>query len=137
MRSIRRRGNIWEYKKLKVTGIFSHLCAADEKSQKEKDYTKEQIKRFELVVNQLKKEGKTGFSTHLQGSYGILNYPECRFDYARPGIVLYGLFSRLMEWESREKCSNLYSATEAKLRPVLSLKTRVESVKILERIVSS
>lgn len=124
--------SIWEYKNLKVTGIFSHLCAADGKSQKEKDYTKEQIKRFELVVNQLKQEGKTGFSTHLQGSYGILNYPECRFDYARPGIVLYGLFSRLMECESREKCSNLCSATEAKLRPVLSLKTRVESVKILE-----
>lgn len=114
---------IWEYQNLKVAGVFSHLCAADGITQKEKDYTREQIQRFENVVNQLKQEGKTGFVTHLQGSYGILNYPECRFDYARPGIALYGIFSSFAEYKEQEK---------EKLSPVLSLKTRVESVRTLE-----
>lgn len=114
---------IWEYQNLKVTGVFSHLCAADGITQKERDYTREQIKRFENVVNQLKQEGKTGFVTHLQGSYGILNYPECRFDYARPGIALYGIFSSFAEYKEQKK---------EKLSPVLSLKTRVESVRTLE-----
>lgn len=114
---------IWEYQNLKVTGVFSHLCAADGITQKEKDYTREQIQRFENVVNQLKQEGKTGFVTHLQGSYGILNYPECRFDYARPGIALYGIFSSFAEYKEQKK---------EKLSPVLSLKTRVESVRTLE-----
>lgn len=119
---------IWEYRDLKVTGVFSHLCAADGTTQKEKDYTGEQIRRFETVVNQLKQKGRTGFVTHLQGSYGILNYPECRFDYARPGIALYGLFSSFTEYKEREK----EKQTRGRLRPVLSLKTRVESVRTLE-----
>lgn len=119
---------IWEYQNLKVTGVFSHLCAADGTTQKEKDYTRKQIQRFENVVNQLKQEGKTGFVTHLQGSYGILNYPECRFDYARPGIALYGLFSSFAEYKEQEEKQPF-----GMLRPVLSLKTRVESVRILEK----
>lgn len=118
---------IWEYQNLKVTGVFSHLCAADGTTQKEKDYTRKQIQRFEIVVNQLKQEGKTGFVTHLQGSYGILNYPECRFGYARPGIALYGLFSSFAEYKEQEE-----KQLCGMLRPVLSLKTRVESVRILE-----
>ena len=120
--------SIWKYKNLKVTGVFSHLCAADGISPEEREYTREQIKRFELVVNQLKQEGKTGFSTHLQGSYGILNYPECEFDYARPGIAMYGLFSSLAEQKEQEKEKN-----RGRLKPVLSLKTRVESVRTLEK----
>lgn len=120
--------SIWKYKNLKVTGVFSHLCAADGISPKEREYTREQIKRFELVVNQLKQKGKTGFSTHLQGSYGILNYPECEFDYARPGIAMYGLFSSLAEQKEQEKEKN-----RGRLKPVLSLKTRVESVRTLEK----
>lgn len=114
---------IWKYDNLKITGVFSHLCAADGTSLPEQLYTKEQIFRFQEVVHKLKEAGKTGFVTHLQGSYGILNYPECSFDYARPGIALYGLFSTLEERQHKEK---------TKLRPVLSLKTRLESIRILE-----
>lgn len=125
---------IWEYQDLKVTGVFSHLCAADGITQKEKDYTREQIQRFETVVNQLKQEGKTGFVTHLQGSYGILNYPECRFDYARPGIALYGIFSSFAEYKEQEKEKQKKEIqNQGKLSPVLSLKTRVESVRTLEK----
>lgn len=125
---------IWEYRNLKVAGVFSHLCAADGITQKEKDYTRKQIQRFETVVNQLKQQGKTGFVTHLQGSYGILNYPECRFDYARPGIALYGLFSSFAEYKEQEKEKQKKEIqNQGKLSPVLSLKTRVESVRTLEK----
>ena len=50
-----------------------------------------------------------------------MNYSECCFDYARAGIALYGIYS---EKNDRTKAS-------VDLKPVLSLKTRVESVKML------
>ncbi len=112
---------MWNYSNLQITGVFSHLCAADGKSEKEQKYTRNQIQRFQYVADELQREGKTGISYHLQGSYGILNYPECVYDYARPGIALYGLFSRLDE------------TADIDLRPVLSLKTRIECIKQLKK----
>ena len=50
-----------------------------------------------------------------------MNYSECCFDYARAGIALYGIYSTKND---RTKAS-------VDLKPVLSLKTRVESVKTL------
>ena len=81
---------IWQLENLRVTGVFSHLCAADGVSDEEKAYTYRQVSSFDSVIRYLRKRGITGFKTHIQGSYGILNYPELQYDYARPGIALYG-----------------------------------------------
>lgn len=110
---------LWEYSNLKITGVFSHLCTADGRTKEEQEFTRLQIVRFQHVIQELKLAGKSGFTCHLQGSYGILNYPDCCFEYARPGIILYGIFSR------HEKRNDIY------LRPVLSLRTRVECIKEL------
>lgn len=112
---------IFQMPNLKVTGIYSHLCASDGASQWERAYTLEQIRHFEAVVEELHREGIFGFKCHLQGSYGILNYSELCFDYARAGIALYGILS------AKEDKVN----TPLKLRPVLSLKARIETVKVL------
>lgn len=111
---------LWEHSHLKITGMFSHLCAADGTTEREQEFTRLQMARFQHVIQELKQAGKQGFACHLQGSYGILNYPECSFEYARPGIILYGLFSR---YEKRD---------DIRLQPVLSLRTRVECVKELK-----
>ncbi|MCI8327601.1 MAG: serine racemase VanT catalytic subunit [Lachnospiraceae bacterium] len=112
---------IWECDHLNITGVFSHLCVSDGNSETEREFTLKQISEFNSVVTALHKRGICGFKTHIQGSYGILNYPFLRFDYARPGIALYGAFSTPHD---RLLC-------EVELKPVLSLKARVECVKRL------
>lgn len=114
---------IWEFDHLKVTGVFSHLCVSDGVSDREKTYTCRQIEKFDSVIRQLKKRGITGFKTHIQGSYGILNYPGLHYDYVRPGIALYGVLSSPGD----------RTAAAVNLRPVLSLKARVACVKQLHK----
>ncbi|MGN0140889.1 MAG: serine racemase VanT catalytic subunit [Roseburia sp.] len=116
--------NIWEYRNLCVTGIFSHLCVSDGTGESEVAFTREQIARFDEVAAFLHGSGKKEFTTHLQGSYGVLNYPECQYDYARVGIALYGVPSS--EAESK-------TGAFAGLLPVLSLKARVESVRDIRK----
>ena len=89
----------------------------------ERSYTIEQIHHFEYVIEELHRNGIDNFKCHLQGSYGILNYSELCFDYARVGIALYGILSGI---------EDQINAT-IDLKPVLSLKTRVESVRVLYR----
>ena len=112
---------IWELEHLNITGVYSHLCASDGNSEKEIAFTRKQIAEFQAVVDALHRRGIKGFRTHLQGSYGVLNYPELEFDYARVGIALYGVLSMPGE----------RIAAEVELRPVLSLKARVTCVKVL------
>lgn len=112
---------LWDLAGLEVTGVFSHLCVSDGLSKEEEHYTKEQIRRFRLVTEHLRCRGIHGFQTHIQGSYGLLNYAEYSFDLARPGIALYGCLSSGTDKVRAEIC----------LRPVLSLKARVASVKEL------
>lgn len=112
---------IFRMPNLKVTGLFSHLCVSDGQSEEERAYTMQQIHHFERVVEELHRQGFRDFKCHMQGSYGILNYSQCCFDYARAGIALYGIYS----------AKNDHTKAEVELKPVLSLKTRVESVKML------
>ncbi|MBQ7954348.1 MAG: serine racemase VanT catalytic subunit [Lachnospiraceae bacterium] len=110
---------IWDCDHLRITGIFSHLCVADSPDEKDRVYTLEQIHKFEQTIEELRKSGIEGFSRHLQGSYGILNYPWLAYEHCRPGIALYGLLSNE---EDKHRCS-------VDLRPVMELKTRVQSVR--------
>ena len=112
---------IWNFSNLHITGVFSHLCTADGASAPEKEFALKQIAAFDESVAALKRHGCTGFKTHIQGSYGALNYPELNYDFARIGIALYGAF-----------CSpSDETKADIRLRPVLSLKSRIECVKEL------
>lgn len=112
---------IWKLGNLKITGVYSHLCAPDGNSREEVAFTRKQIAEFEAVLEELRRRGIRGFRAHLQGSYGLLNYPELRFDYARVGIALYGVLS-----QPKDRI-----AADVKLKPVLSLKARIACVKQL------
>lgn len=112
---------IWECDNLEITGVFSHLCVADSNLEADKAYTLSQIQKFEETVRVLHEKGIRGFSRHLQGSYGIINYPWLKYEHCRPGIALYGLFST--------EADKLTSAVH--LKPVMELKTRVQSVRRL------
>ncbi len=114
---------VWKLSHLQVTGVYSHLSVADDSDRNSVIVTRAQIEAFNEVVGYLKAQGLTGFKTHLQGSYGILNYPELKYDFVRPGIALYGVLSRKDD----------HTVAKIDLRPVLSMKARIECVKRLHQ----
>lgn len=115
--------DLWNMKNLHISGVFSHLCVSDGNSNEERSFTQNQIQRFENLIQVLHRAGISNFRTHLQGSYGVLNYPELQFDFARVGIVLYGVLSTPKD-SIRSHIS---------LEPVLSLKARIECVHLLHK----
>lgn len=114
---------IWEFDNLNITGVYSHLCVSDGVSDAERNLTLKQVAEFNSVINSLHKKGIRHFKTHIQGSYGVLNYPSLKFDYARLGIALYGVLSS----------PNETIVSDIKLKPVLSLKARIACVKQLHK----
>lgn len=112
---------VWGLPDLRVTGLFSHLCVSDGLTDAEEKYTREQIQRFDQAADYLHKKSIRGFKCHIQGSYGLLNYPEYSYDLSRPGIALYGCLSSA---DDRVRAS-------VSLKPVLSLKARAASIKEL------
>lgn len=113
--------SFWEYQNLQITGLYSHLCVADSFSPVDIQFTLMQFQRFDTIIDALHQKGIGGFAAHIQSSYGFLNYPEFHYDYIRPGIALYGCKS-LPDDQPRLDLS---------LRPVLSLKARLGSVRPL------
>ncbi len=110
---------IYENKKLNILGTFSHLCVSDSSVAEDIEFTKEQIKRFDECIKKLKDNGYDTGKIHLQSSYGTVNYNNLCYDYVRMGILMYGVDSSI---ES-------YNLKRLNLKPVLSLKARITSVK--------
>ncbi len=105
--------------RLDVRGIFTHLGASRGKGAEDIAFTREQLGKFRRLLDGLAERGIEPPPTHVQGSYGALNYPEIRCDYARIGLALYGVLS------SPEDETGL----ALDLRPVLSLRSRVAMVR--------
>lgn len=105
--------DVFEMKNLTVTGIYTHLCTADGESQSEQEYVGLQAERFNRIMDEIYENGYNP-KTHILSSYGLLNYGELGGDYVRAGIALYGFGN-------------------SELRPVLSLKARVASVRNLKK----
>lgn len=110
-------------KNIDVLGVFSHLCVADSNSKENILFTENQIFKFKSLIESLKSAGINNLKYHLQSSYGIINYNELEFDYVRPGIIMYGV-------DSSEEA---YSKIKLDLKPVLSVKARITSVKEIDK----
>ena len=102
-------------KHLRVTGIYTHLGSSESLEEEDRQYSEEQIHRFYGLIKELEARGAAIPKVHIQSSYGLLNYPELRCDYARIGISLYGVPSSPHD----------RTRLELDLRPVLSMKTSV------------
>lgn len=114
--------SIFETNNLRIEGVFTHLCADDTDREADVEFTKKQIETFEQTVGDLRRRGYKIPKIHIQASYGVLNYPSPAGDYARVGIALYGVRSQ------REDLDRL----NPDLKPVLSLKARIATVKTLK-----
>lgn len=104
---------------LEISGIFSHLCVADSIDASDVEFTQLQIQQFYELLDKLAARGISIPKTHLQSSYGLLNYPELKCDYVRVGIALYGVHSSL----------GTQTKLNLDLRPVLSLKSRIAQIR--------
>ncbi|MBC7188711.1 alanine racemase [Candidatus Aerophobetes bacterium] len=99
---------------IKLEGIFSHFARAEEKNG---EFTTKQIQRFNMVINELEREGIKVPIRHIANSAAILNFPATYFDMVRPGIMIYGLYPS----------DNL--ANSLSLKPVMSFKTCIVYLK--------
>lgn len=102
-------------KHMKVTGIYTHLCAADSPDEEDICFTNMQIENFYRLIKRLQEKGITIPKIHIQSSYGLMNYPEIQCDYVRTGIALYGVLSSLHD----------NTKLQLDLKPVLSLKSKI------------
>jgi len=101
---------------LELEGMFTHFARADEPERPE---TAEQIRRFSAAVRRAEETGLRPRWVHACNSAGTLYFPQAAFDMVRCGIAIYGLHP-----------SNL-APLPAEVRPVLSWKARLISVKTL------
>ncbi len=111
--------SVFQCKGLKVTGMFSHMSVSDSREEGDIAFSYSQQEHFLTLIESLKERGIAVPKLHLQSSYGLMNYPDLRYGYARIGIALYGVYSTIPG-----KGQGLFN-----LRPVLALKSRVVLLK--------
>ena len=78
---------------VQVCGIFSHFSVSDSHTADDLAFTAHQIELVERVLADLRAAVYDPGTTHLQNSYGILNYPQLSYDYVRPGLLYMGVTS--------------------------------------------
>jgi alanine racemase len=74
---------------LNVKSVFSHLAASDENLHD--SFTREQIRVFEHMSQDIMQALKYPIWRHIANSAGIERFPEAQFDMVRLGIGLYGI----------------------------------------------
>lgn len=67
--------------------LTSHFANADRPDHPSNG---NQIKIFTEALTELREQVDSNIKASLCNSAGILNFPECHFDWVRPGIMLYG-----------------------------------------------
>ena len=111
---------MYALKGLHIRGVFSHLCVSDRLDKEDVDFTLDQLTLFYDTLAWMETHHLDPGKVHIQASYGVLNLPPQRCDYARAGIALYGVYSDLSPVQRR-----------LDLRPVLSLRARVATIRTL------
>lgn len=114
---------IFTMENISICGLYTHLCCADSMLSDDIAFTEKQIERFYHLVDNLKNSGIKIPKLHIQSSYGLLNYPNLRCDYARIGIALYGVLSTPAD----------KTRLNLDLHPVLSLKTKIVCIQFIKK----
>lgn len=108
---------IFSLDNIEITGIFTHFSTADEA---DKDFTRQQYKRFRYVTDALEKNGHTGLIRHCANSAAIIDMPEYQLDMVRSGIITYGMLP------SSEVSKDI------DLRAAMAIKSQIIHIKTLD-----
>jgi serine/alanine racemase len=106
--------SLFKFENLVVEACATHLASSDSLDADDIGFTREQLRKFNAVIDLLREKGLDVGKLHAQASYGVFNHPDLEYDWVRVGIGLYGVLGQ-------------YGATKVDfaLRPVLSLKAHV------------
>jgi len=111
---------------LTLAGLWTHLAVADGAGREDAEFTGGQLRAFSGLRDSLRRDGVDPGLVHAANSAGSIAYPEARLDLVRCGIALYG------ELPAPHLGPLLAAATGGgSVRPVLSLRARVTSVRTL------
>jgi alanine racemase len=97
-----------------VQGLMTHFADAD---LRDKQFSSQQLDRFGEVIRELEAMGVPVPERHAANSAALLDYSRALFTMVRPGLMLYGYNPLTM------------ALPELELQPVLSLVTRIASLK--------
>ncbi len=101
---------------LDAEGIFTHFAVSDEEGEEAEAYTEHQFELFMDVVEEIEKiSGRTFKIKHCANTGAVYKYSKTYLDMVRPGLLLYGYGEY---------------AKKLGLKPVMTLKTTVSTVKI-------
>ncbi|WP_375584885.1 bifunctional UDP-N-acetylmuramoyl-tripeptide:D-alanyl-D-alanine ligase/alanine racemase [Cyclobacterium xiamenense] len=106
-----------DHPKIRITGLFSHLAAADEAIHEA--FSRQQLALFDRLSQFLMQKVTGRPLRHVLNSAGIIRFPEYALDMVRLGIGLFGVEINGMEQE--------------KLQPAITLKTVVSQVRKLKK----
>lgn len=101
---------------VKIVGIYTHLCASDDPSEKE--FTESQIDFMCDLKNEI---NDSDVIFHTANSAAILNYPKAYMDAVRAGIIVYG-------YTAYPELAEKYS-----IKPVLKLKSHIIHIKTVTK----
>ena len=102
-------------------GIFTHYAVADSEDSSDKDFSLEQLNRFNNAVAKLSSDGHSFKYIHCCNSAATLLHPFDEGNLVRPGIILYGI-------APADDLSLKYE-----LSPVMSIKTVVSAIKTIHK----
>lgn len=101
---------------LSAEGIFTHFAVSDEIGEEYDSYTEHQFKLFTDVISEVERKAGRKFAIkHCANTGAVARFPKTYLDMVRPGLLLYGYGE---------------FATELGLKPVMTLKTTVSTIKI-------
>jgi len=96
-----------------IQSVFSHLAASDQADYDA--FTREQIRIFEEMSDEILKRFPGNTYRHILNSAGIERFPEASFDMVRLGIGLYGIST---EAGSRLKTVSSLKSIISQIKPV-------------------
>ncbi len=101
---------------IEIEGIMTHFAAADDPAEDE--FTREQIRRFRSVLDELRGAGIDPPLVHAANTAAAWRFPDAHFDAVRVGLGLYGLSP-----------SDPVAAETDGVRPALAFTTRIIHLK--------
>lgn len=116
-RAFRTIQQISALKHIEIEGIFTHFAASEEKN---KSFSRLQLKRFNKLLADLKKSGIEIPIIHSANSGAVLDLKDSYFNMVRPGLLLYGYYP------------GTGVRNKIPLKPVMNLKSKVTFLKKIE-----
>ncbi|MGL5716574.1 MAG: alanine racemase [Paraclostridium sp.] len=103
---------------INIEGVYTHFAVADEK---DKEFTYKQIERYNSLIEGLKRLNINIPIKHVSNSAATMDCTDLNYNMVRCGIILYGHYP-----------SNEVNKERLKLKPAMTLKTRVAHIKNIE-----